>query len=38
MTAAIVFLVLALVFVLSVWSGVDSRQQDLNGRHRPNLL
>jgi len=38
MTAAIVFLVLALVFVLSVWSGVDSRRQDLNGHHRPNLL
>jgi len=38
MTAVFVFLVLALVFVLSVWSGVDSRQQDVNGHHRPNLL
>jgi hypothetical protein len=38
MTVALVFIALAVVFALSVWSGVDSRRQDLNGHHRPNLL
>lgn len=38
MTAAIVFIAVAVVLVLSIWSGVDSRHLDTVGHHKPNLL